>query len=116
MLHNLFNHLYIVGTASAVVIAFLVAFIIYRTNRTEKSSRSSLSVILIVLSLSVATNSGLNVFLSENYPSIHNFPEPFQLLFGPLIFIYLSRLNQFRFGLWTKILHLLPFALFALFS
>jgi len=114
MLINFLEHLYIVGTASSVVIGFLVAFIIFKSSSSFRESSKYLSMILVVLCLSTIANTYLNRFIPNNNISLLSIPEPFQLLFGPLFYLYLVKLNREVMTRTRQILHFAPFILFTL--
>ncbi len=102
------QHLYIVFTASSVVIALLLGVVILRFASHGEAKHYYLEAILIGLALSVCTNSWLNAY-SGLIPSLSNFTEPFQLLFGPLLYLYLRRLNGDPAIRRVCLLHFLPF-------
>ncbi|MFT7558825.1 MAG: AraC-like DNA-binding protein [Flavobacteriales bacterium] len=114
MLHDFLLHLYIVGTASSVVVAFLLAILIWRCSKTDNSIRQSpsfiIALVLLALALSVISNSLINRYFAD----LGGLSEPFQLLIGPLLLSYLQvlnrqALNQHGISLRSIALQLLPF-------
>lgn len=57
----------------------------------------------------------LNVFLSQKHPSMHSLSEPFQLLIGPLFYLYLRKLNSATTRSLIQLSHFLPFIFAAIY-
>lgn len=91
---------------SAVVLGFFFALIINR----KKKSNTILTMLLIVLSVSIAHSS----LIDFNVNNTFKIKEPFILLIGPLLFLYIRQLISPRKYLLTDIIHLLPFVVFTL--
>ena len=115
MKNEILNHFYVVGTASSIVIALLLGFVIFRVSNGAIKNRRVLAVILLVLSLSVILNSLLDMLLAKYYSPVGHISEPFQLLFGPLLFLYLNQLNKGVMAVKIKLLHMLPFILYTVY-
>ena len=115
MKNAILNHFYVVGTASSIVIALLLAVVIFRVSHGAMRNRRVLAVILLVLSLSVILNSLLDILLAKYYSPVGHISEPFQLLFGPLLFLYLNQLNKGEMPVKIKLLHMLPFILYTVY-
>ncbi|MBL4661622.1 MAG: AraC family transcriptional regulator [Alcanivoracaceae bacterium] len=115
MKNAILNHFYVVGTASSIVIALLLAVVIFRVSHGAMRNRRVLAVILLVLSLSVILNSLLNGLLAKYYSPVGHISEPFQLLFGPLLFLYLNQLNKGEMPVKIKLLHMLPFIFYTVY-
>lgn len=113
MLLNLLFHLYTVFTASSVIIASLLAFIVFRSKNDSDNLQNFIGFILIALALSVLFNSFLHIYLSKPNNSTSYIYEPFQLIIGPLLYLYLQRLNKINI---TPRIILLHFVLFVLSS
>ncbi|NQZ88803.1 MAG: AraC family transcriptional regulator [Colwellia sp.] len=112
MTPDIIQHFYMVGTASSVMVACLMAVVILRASRT---SHKELAFIFIALLLSVIANSLLHKFKLNYQISILGLPEPFQLIIGPVLYLYLSKLNLVALTTFVKLLHVIPFLLVTLF-
>jgi len=113
MLLDLLFHLYTVFTASSVIIATLLAFIIFRAKNDSGNIQNFIGCILIALALSVLFNSLLHIYLSKLDSSISYIYEPFQLIIGPLFYVYLQRLNKINIKPRIILLHFMLFILSA---
>ncbi|MEW6981254.1 helix-turn-helix domain-containing protein [Colwelliaceae bacterium 6471] len=115
MLTGLFQHIYSVGVAASVIIAVLLALVVFKTNSNKNPLQTLLSFILITFALSSAFNSLIAIYLAKTQPSTHSLSEPFQLLIGPLYFLYLCHLNKKKLSVFKLALHFVPFVVIALF-
>jgi len=106
MTQDIIQHFYIVGSASSVLLAGLMAVIIFRASCT---THKELAFIFIALLLSVMANSLLHLFKLKYQVSILGLPEPFQLLIGPVLYNYLTKLNRITSTTIFRILHVIPF-------
>ncbi len=106
---KLLDHFYVVGTASSVILGFLMALVVFRFGHGMQKRRTELAWLLVVLALSVAVNSLLHVFLIKSYPLVRSLSDPFQLLIGPLLLLYLNKLNRIPKNGWNTVAHLIPF-------
>lgn len=112
------QHLYVVGTASSVIVGLLLAVVVFRSNAHNPDSSVpyiELAFILLALSLSVLSNGLLNLVHAGEYRLAGGLPEPFQLLIGPAFYLYLRRLNRTSPPVMVKFYHLVPFFLVAIF-
>lgn len=106
------QHLYVVGTASSVLVGLLLTAVILRSNAHNTDNtvpHIELAFILLALSLSVLSNALLHVVQAGAYPFSNRLPEPFQLLIGPAFYFYLCRLNCTSPPVRVKLYHLGPF-------
>jgi len=106
------QHFYIVGCASSVLVACLMAVVIFRAN---SNSHKEFAFIFIALLLSVIANSLLHVFKLEFHTSILGLPEPFQLIIGPVLYLYLCKLNGVTPTATSQFLHTIPFLIVLVF-
>jgi len=103
------NHLYVVGTASSVMVALLLSIVILKFSRTNKHVFKELGFILIACGLSITANSLLHSYILFKQIRIHSLPEPFLLLIGPFFYFYIGKLNKVPFKLKQYVWHLSPF-------
>jgi len=106
MTQDIIQHFYIVGSASSVLLACLMVVIIYRANST---THKEMAFIFVALLLSVIANSLLYSFKLKYQMSMLGLPEPFQLLIGPVLYLYLTKLNRIAPTKFFQILHAIPF-------
>ena len=103
------NHLYVVGTASSVMVALLLSMVIFKFSKSNGHVFKELGFILIAFGLSITANSFLQDYISFNQLRIHSLPEPFLLLIGPLFYFYLAKLNKVSLKFKHYAWHFLPF-------
>ena len=101
------NHLYVVGTASSVMVALLLSMVIFKFSKSNGHVFKELGFILIAFGLSITANSFLQDYISFNQLRIHSLPEPFLLLIGPLFYFYLA--PKIKFGEIESIFNYLSF-------
>jgi AraC-like DNA-binding protein len=112
MTADIIQHFYLVGSASSVMLACLMAIIIFRAS---SATHQELAFLFIALLLSVTANSLLHAFKLKYQISILGLPEPFQLIIGPVLYFYLTKLNDVATTRFFKLLHAIPFLVVAVF-
>lgn len=109
MTNSLLQHFYTVGITSSIIIALLLSFVIFNSNKNKNSLLNILAFILIAFSLSTAANSLLATYIANIEPSTQSVSDPFQLLIGPLYYFYLCHLCQRKINVLKQFLHFIPF-------
>jgi len=111
---SLLEHIYIVGTAASIVVAILMALAIFRLSA-GNNRHMFLELIFVAFAISVFANTILNVKSGSAAISMIGLTEPFQLLFGPLFYLYLKNLSGVH-NPWRKnTLHFIPFLFLTLY-
>ncbi|MBI5464866.1 MAG: hypothetical protein HY966_07950, partial [Ignavibacteriales bacterium] len=95
---------------AGVVQGFFLALVLTTAKNGKRKSNGILSALLIVLSVSIVHS----VFLAGNVDIPYKIKEPFILLIGPLLLLYIRELISPRRFILSDALHLIPFLLFFL--
>ncbi|MBV1908400.1 MAG: helix-turn-helix domain-containing protein [Kangiellaceae bacterium] len=112
MPQNIIQHFYTVGSASSMLMAILVAVVLFRSGC---SHQTRIGFIFLALALSTLTNSLLHDLKIRFELPVLVVPDPFQLLIGPLFYLYLLKKNERVIERLTLIAYTLPFVLASVF-
>lgn len=93
-------HLYQVGVGSAVLLGVLFAIAAQ-----HRQGVSSLSLIFIILSASIVSNSFLHLYIRSHHINTININDPFLTLLGPALYWHLSYVRGDVRGLQFWLLH-----------
>lgn len=102
---------------AGIVQGVFLAVILYRRKSGNRFANLYLSVLLAAFSLNIIHTTFIREFFAEHIPHGFTVYEPFQLLIGPLIFLYARSLINPRIKPGKKdLIHFLPFLIYLFLS
>jgi len=94
--------------SAGVILGFFLAAILISSKNVNKKSNLFLSLLLIILSLSIAHS----IFMSDTITSPYKIKQPFILLIGPMLLFYVRAITSGNKFTFFDTIHFTPFIFF----